>query len=109
MATWFSLSGSVYSGGHELVGKPLTYTVTDTTAGRQVATFTGTSSSYSSCSIIYSVSGGVKTYKGQPVPPFAGCNLQPFSMPAADAAVVTAGFAGDATYAPSSSSQAAFS
>jgi hypothetical protein len=109
MTTWFSISGSVFSGGQELVGKPLTYTVTDATTARQVATFAGTSSSYSSCSIVYSVSAGVKTYKGQPVPPFVGCNLQPFSMPAADAAVVTAGFAGDSTYAPSSSSQAAFS
>lgn len=109
MTTWFSVAGSAASGGQELVGKPLTYTVTDATTGRQVATFTGTSNSYSSCTVVYSIQGGVKTYSGQPVPPIVGCNLTAFSMPAADAAVLTATFAGDATYAPSTSSGAAFS
>lgn len=109
MTTWFSVSGSVFSGGQELFAKPLTYTVTDATTGHQVATFGGPSGSYSSCTVVYSISGGVKTYTGQPVPPMVGCNLTSFSMPASDAAVVTATFAGDSTYAPSTSSQATFS
>ena len=110
---WFYMSGSIFYGaGSQLVGQPLTYTVTDATTGHQVATFSGTSNGYALCTVVYSINypqDTLQTYTGEAVPPYPACSVGTFSIPGADVAVVTASFAGNATYAPSTSSQAPFS
>jgi hypothetical protein len=107
---WFYLAGSVYAGGHEVVGLPITYTVTDATTRQTVGTFTGTSNRYALCTIATSVNPADigQSFTGQAVAPYPACSLESISMPAADTPVVTASFAGNSTYGPSTSDSASF-
>lgn len=100
--TYAVLSVSVDAGATQVRGLPITFTVSDGTTGRRLATFSGTSNLLKFCTIVYSLNGAdTMTFSGRAVAPYAACSLGSVSVPAADAAVITAKFAGNAKLAPS--------
>ena len=109
--TWLDVTGSIYYGsGTQLVGQPITYTITDATTGQAVGSFTGTSNAYATCTVVYSLNSQdtVQTFTGEAVSPYSACTLGQVSLPAADTPVFSGSFAGNATYAPSVSAQGPF-
>lgn len=107
--SWFDVSGSIFYGsGTELKGQPITFTITDATTGQTVATFPGTSNGYATCTIAYTANNQTQTFSGQAVAPYQACALPgTVAVPASDVAVLSASFAGNSTFAPSSSTQTA--
>lgn len=109
--SYLLVTGSILSrNGTQLVGQPITYTITDATTGQPIGSFTGLSNAYASCSVVLTLNSTdtVQTFTGQAVAPYSACGLGSVSMPAADTAVFAGSFAGNSTYSPSASSQEAF-
>jgi hypothetical protein len=111
-ATFWDVSTAISydKGAHELPGQSLEYTITDETAGHEVGTFTGQSSLNASCSVVVSVDrqAGTKTLTGQPIAGYPGCSLTPLTLPGPDVVGLTASFAGNQLYAPSTSAPELF-
>jgi len=109
---YFRVSGSILAGNMQVVGLPITYTITDATTGQMVGSFTGLSNAYASCTVVLRANAQdtIKTYTGEAVgpAPYRPCALAPTSMPTGDVAVFTGSFAGNSTYAPSVSKQESF-
>jgi hypothetical protein len=104
-----SLSYFVGTELRELRGEPLTFTITDRTTEGAVGSFTGGSNGYAPCSIVFQLNGGTTfTYVGEATHGYPACALAPISVPAGHIAVISASFAGNATYAPSASKQEPF-
>lgn len=108
--TYFTVSGGISAGNMQLVGLPITYTITDATTGQMVGSFTGLSNVYAVCAVVPrdNAQDTIVTYTGETVAPYSGCALAPTSMPAADVHMFTGSFAGNSTYAPSVSKQVLF-
>jgi hypothetical protein len=105
-SVYFTISGTVYGKtGQEIRGLPMTYTITDNTTLKTLATFDGTSNLGATCTIVPTLSSGgtVMTFTGQAITPYVACPLGSVSLPAADEPLITASFAGNAQYAPSAS------
>jgi hypothetical protein len=110
--TWLDVSGSIYYGsGTQLVGQPITYTITDGTTGQTIGTFSGTSNAYATCTVVATLNypqDTTETFTGQAVAPYSGCALGSVSLPAADTPLFSGAFGGTSTYAPSVSMQELF-
>jgi hypothetical protein len=110
--TWLDVSGSIYYGnGTQLVGQPITYTITDGTTGQTIGTFSGTSNVYAACTVVETLNypqNITETFTGQAVAPYSGCALGSVSLPAADTPLFSGAFGGTSTYAPSVSMQELF-
>ena len=112
-STFWDVSAAVSydQGAHEVRGQPLTYAITDVTAGgHEIGTFTGTSGFAASCSVVVSTDlhAGTKTLTGQGIAGYPGCSLTPLTKPGPDVLGLTASYAGSKRYAPSASSLQGF-
>ena len=106
---YFTVSGSIAARNMQIVGLPITYTITDATTGQTVGSFTGLSNAYASCTVVRSGAlENLSIFTGEAVAPYSGCALARVSMPAADTPVFTGSFAGNSAYAPSVSDQQLF-
>lgn len=96
------VSAGVYAGSEQLVGRPITFTITDATTSTTAGSFPGTSNAYATCSLVRTDSGSTMSWTGQAVGPYQACELtSAISVPAADVPLISASFAGDSRYAPS--------
>ncbi len=100
-----SVSAGVYydSGNNALDGVPLRFGVVNDVTGKTVASFSGVSNVYRSCSIVVSLdsAGNTETLTGQAVAPDPACPLSQVTVPANSASLLVT-FVGNAKYAPSS-------
>lgn len=95
------ISGSVkILGGHDLVGVPITYTITNEGTGQPLGSFTEPSDPVQPCRLAISTEGNTQTFTGESTPPEPACPIS-VSLPTGQLAVLSGSFAGDSTYGPS--------
>jgi hypothetical protein len=96
-----SVSGSVHVvGGHDLIGVPITYTITNEGTGQSLGSFMEPSDPVQPCALVLTVDEDTPTFAGEPVPPDPACPIT-VSLPTGQLAVLSGSFAGNSTYAPS--------
>jgi hypothetical protein len=82
----------------------VTYTLTDGQTGQAVATFTGTASPYTECSIAATANypaNTTETYVGETENGNPACSLSSVTVPYNTVLLISASYAGSSTYAPS--------
>lgn len=97
----FSVSGSVkVVGGHDLIGVPITYTITNEGTGKPLGSFTEPSDPVQPCALVLTEHEGTQTFAGEAAPPELACPIS-VSLPTGQLAVLSGSFAGNSTYGPS--------
>jgi hypothetical protein len=91
----------------------VTLTITDTTTGKRIASFTEPNDTGCAISETLNAARTEETLAGTAIPdeylaPIPACHLAPVTKPAADGAAISASFAGNSTYGPSASRPARF-
>jgi hypothetical protein len=94
-------------------GVTVTLTITDTTNGKRIASFTEPNSTGCAIAETLNAAHTEETLVGAEIPdeylaPVAACHLAPVTKPAADSAAIGASFAGNSNYGPSASKSAPF-
>jgi hypothetical protein len=102
--SYLNVASGLFDNKHApLNGLPIEYTVTDSTSGQPIGSFSGVSGIYSFCTVLYQSANGTQSFSGQVPTPLTGCAIGPVSLPATDVVTVRASFAGNTTYAQSAS------
>lgn len=99
---FFSVDASVIANDSNVLGVPITYTLTNETTGQALTSFTELTP-LEPCAIVYTVEKGQQTFRGEGVgvPPRPACHLGTVSIPEGQTVALTGSFAGNSTYAAS--------
>jgi hypothetical protein len=101
-----TVSGSVsVLAGTDLIGVPITYTITNKSTGQALGSFTEPSDPLQPCAIVYTVENNTQTFVGEAGGGDAACPLAAVSMPTGQIPVLTGSFAGNSAYGPSVSQE----
>lgn len=99
---FFSVDASVIANDTNVIGVPITYTLTNESTGQALASFTELTP-IEACAIVYTLEKGQQKFRGEGVgvPPRPACHLGTVNIPEGQTLVLTGSFAGNSTYAPS--------
>ena|SRR5271155_4804110 len=87
-------------GGHDLIGVPITYTITNQSSGQALGSFTEPSDPVQPCALFLRTEGNTQMLVGEAEPPELACPIA-VSLPTGQLAELTGSFAGNSSYAPS--------
>lgn len=98
------IGSTLYSNGEPLAaGLPVSYTVSDITAGETIAVLVETAGEYGTCVLASEGGGNRFRFVPEPIFPYHACSGGEFGAPGADALAISGSFAGNEKYGPSQS------